>query len=396
MPPSDYNSPPWNRTTKAIVASAALILTALALWKFRTLIAPIVTAMILAYLLNPVINFLQRRTGLSRGRSILLVYLAIILVFVAGSIALGVVAVDQAIALYTNLPNLFDRALINGQRLAEQALDTVIVLGPLQFDPGSAIGGIDAQTVISQISNLASPAFSVGGSLATQFTQATITWFGLAVLVFALSIYLVRDAPKIGPAISNIAHDTGYRQDADRLIGSFVNIWNAYLRGQVILALTIGVAASVVLTVLGVSNSLALGALAGLFEFLPIIGPIISALAAILVVIFQPENYWGLSPLWHAVIVGVAMLAIQQIENTILVPRVVGDALDLHPLVIMIAVLMGASLAGILGAVLAAPVVATIKLLGGYAWRKMLDLSPFADVDSGPDPPEEVADEDGD
>ncbi|MEZ4679532.1 MAG: hypothetical protein R2932_35475 [Caldilineaceae bacterium] len=54
-----------------------------------------------------------------------------------------------------------------------------------------------------------------------------------------------------------------------------------------------------------------------------------------------------------------------------------GDALDLHPLLVMISVLMGASLAGILGAVLAAPVVATIKLLGGYAWRKMLDLPPF-------------------
>ena len=165
MPLSDYNSPPWNRTTKAIVASAALILTALAVWKFRTLIAPIVTAMILAYLLNPVINFLQRRTGLSRGRSILLVYLVIILIFVAGSIALGVVAVDQVIELYTKLPDLFDRALINSQLLAEQALGRVIVIGPIQFDPGTAIGGIDAQTVISQISNLASPAFSMGDGI---------------------------------------------------------------------------------------------------------------------------------------------------------------------------------------------------------------------------------------
>ncbi len=393
----DHNSPPWSRTTKAIVASAALIVTALAIWKFRSLIAPIVTAMILAYLLNPVINFLYRRTGLSRGRSILLVYLVIILIFVGGGIALGVVAVDQAVSLYTNLPDLFDRALVGGQALLDQALDTVIIVGPLQFDPGTVVSGIDGQLVISQISNFARPAFSVGGSFATQLTQATITWLGLAVLVFALSIYLVRDAPKIGPAISNLAHQPGYRQDADRMIASFMNIWDAYLRGQVILALTISLAVSVVLTLLGVSNSLALGALAGILEFLPVIGPIISTVAAVLVVIFQPENYWGLSPLWHALLVAVAMLAIQQFENSVLVPRIVGGALDLHPLVIMVAVLMGASLAGILGAVLAAPVVASIKLLGGYAWRKMLDLPPFSIEESVSGPPnEEVAESEPD
>ncbi len=390
--PSHY-SPPWSRTTKAIVASAALILVALAVWEFRSLIAPIVTAMILAYLLNPVVNFLQRRTRLSRGRSILIVYLVIILIFVGGSVAVGVIAVDQAVALYTNLPDLFDRALVTSQKLFDQALDTAIVIGPLQLDPGSMVSGVDVQLMISQISSLARPAFSVGGSLATQLTQATITWFGLALLVFALSIYLVRDAPKIGPAISNIAHQPGYRQDADRLINSFVLIWNAYLRGQVILALTISVAVSLVLTLLGVSNALALGALAGLLEFLPIIGPIISAVVAILVVLFQPENYRGLSPLWHALLVAGAMLAIQQIENSVLVPRIVGDALDLHPLVIMVAVLMGASLAGILGAVLAAPVVASIKLLGSYAWRKMLDLPPFADVENRSEP-QEIADPD--
>src|SRR5262249_26170842 len=71
----------------------------------------------------------------------------------------------------------------------------------------------------------------------------------------------------------------------------------------------------------------------------------------------------------------------QQLEHNLLVPAVVGGALDLPPLVVMISVIMGASLAGILSAVLAAPVVASLKLLGAYAWRKMLDLPPF------PEPP---------
>jgi predicted PurR-regulated permease PerM len=77
------------------------------------------------------------------------------------------------------------------------------------------------------------------------------------------------------------------------------------------------------------------------------------------------------------------MILIQQVENAFLVPRIVGDALDLHPLVVLIGVLMGTSLAGLLGAVLAAPVIATLLLFGNYIWRKMLDLPPFPD-----DPPE--------
>jgi hypothetical protein len=80
------------------------------------------------------------------------------------------------------------------------------------------------------------------------------------------------------------------------------------------------------------------------------------------------------------------MIIIQQVENSFLVPRIVGDALDLHPLVVMISVVMGASLAGILGAVLAAPVAASLKLFGAYAWRKMLDLPPFPKPEPPPKP----------
>ena len=105
----DHNSPPWSRTTKAIVSSAALIVTALAIWKFRTLIAPIVTAMILAYLLNPVVNFLYRRTGLSRGRSILLVYLVIILIFVIiiNSINVIIIVISMAKTLCLSIKTKF-------------------------------------------------------------------------------------------------------------------------------------------------------------------------------------------------------------------------------------------------------------------------------------------------
>ena len=93
-----------------------------------------------------------------------------------------------------------------------------------------------------------------------------------------------------------------------------------------------------------------------------------------------------MSPWELAAAVIILMLVVQQLENNLLVPRIVGQALDLHPLVVLVGVFMGASLAGILGAVLAAPVIASLKLLGSYTWRKMLDLPPFPKPEPEPPP----------
>jgi hypothetical protein len=101
---------------------------------------------------------------------------------------------------------------------------------------------------------------------------------------------------------------------------------------------------------------------------------------AVAVTFFQPEHViFGATfqPWQHAAIVLGLMIVIQQVENAFLVPRIVGGALELHPLIVIIGVLMGASIAGILGAVLAAPVIASLRLFGRYAWRKMFDLPPF-------------------
>jgi predicted PurR-regulated permease PerM len=131
--------------------------------------------------------------------------------------------------------------------------------------------------------------------------------------------------------------------------------------------------------------------LAGLLEFVPTVGPVVSAIVAILVALFQPSNYLGLASWQYALLVLALMVVIQQLENNLLVPRIVGGALDLRPILVIIGVFMGASLAGILGAILAAPVVASLKLLGQYTWRKLFDLPPFPDESPPESPPLEEA-----
>jgi predicted PurR-regulated permease PerM len=98
-----------------------------------------------------------------------------------------------------------------------------------------------------------------------------------------------------------------------------------------------------------VRNALALGLLSGLLEFIPVIGPLIGAGTAVIVAFFQQSNYLGL-PGWQlALAVLILMIIIQQIENNVLVPKIVGQSLDLHPLVVMVGVFMGSSLAGYFG-----------------------------------------------
>ncbi|MEZ4636436.1 MAG: type I phosphomannose isomerase catalytic subunit [Caldilineaceae bacterium] len=377
-----------------------LLLAALLIWYFRGLLTPLVLAALLAYILNPLITWIDVRTPLSRSQTVLIVYLVLLLIVLAGMTAIGFVAVDQivvlsdaiprwtaqAVALLPELPSLiptqltfwgFVVDLTDLQTLVQNQFDTI--LNPAQID-WRAIG--------TQIVNLIQPVFSLSGSWAANILQATAGVLGLILLIFVISIYMAVDAPRFGSGLSDLAQPPGYRADVERLLSQISKVWAAYFRGQVILGLVILVVVSVVLGLLGVSNALGLGVLSGVMEFLPIIGPVVGAGAAILVALFQQEIPWGLATWQYVLIITAAMFLIQQLENNILVPRIVGDALDLHPLLVMVSVIMGSSLAGLLGAVLAAPVVASAKILGTYAWHKMMDLDPFPPGEASPQPPD--------
>ncbi|MFN8492495.1 MAG: AI-2E family transporter [Caldilineaceae bacterium] len=372
-----HGSPPWSVATKSIVAVVSLLFIGLVIQRFQNLIAPLVMALILAYLLHPLISLVEKRLHVQRGFAVLLVYVLFAAVVLGGALALGIVIANQVQRLSADLPNLIERAPQILTSLLAYLQTKPWVIGPYTLDPLKTFRTLDWNALAQQAAGVLSPLFSTSSTWATQLAQTTFSVIAFSLLIFVVSIYIARDIPRIGGMISGIAHQPGYRQDAERLMSDFVQIWNAYLRGQVILGLAMGVIVGVVLAILGVNNALALGILSGSLEFLPIVGPVIGGGAAVLVAFFQDSNYLGFSSFNYALLILGVMVLLQQLENNLLVPRIVGGALDLHPLIVMFSVLMGTSLAGILGAVLAAPVVASLKLLGAYAWRKMLDLPPF-------------------
>jgi predicted PurR-regulated permease PerM len=182
------------------------------------------------------------------------------------------------------------------------------------------------------------------------------------VFVFVLGIYLLASGPAVRRWVLDLV-PADRRAGAARVEAEARRVFGSYVRGQLILGLIVGTLSAIAYLVLGVPYAVFLGVLAGILELVPIVGPLIAGAAAALVALTQPF------PLVIWVIL--AAIAIQQIENNLLVPRISGEAVGLHPLAALLAVLIGVELAGLAGAIFAVP-------LTGIGWSLWRARSPAA------------------
>ncbi|MFN2178259.1 MAG: AI-2E family transporter [Candidatus Promineifilaceae bacterium] len=370
------SSPLWGRSTKLLVIIIGLVLVALAAWRFQSLIVMTILAAVIAYVLNPLVVFVNERTRISRGWVILAIYLLLAFAFIALFISLGVAAYDQATDFINLVPALIDQVMSLFETINLRS-EPIVIYDQIVIEPLS----LPWESITNQLLGLIQPTLSTSGGFVGQLASTTVRTLGNFIFVFVISVYLIFEAPNIGSYLQELAAQPGYETDMERMAKEFSRIWSAYLRGQVILGVVIFFVVWLGLSVIGVRNALTLGLIAGLLEFVPTVGPIISTVIAMSVALFQPVNPWGLAGWQFAIIVLVFMIVVQQLENNFLVPRIVGSALDLHPLIVIIGVFMGASVAGILGAILAAPLLASMKLIAVYAWRKLFDQPPFPEYD---------------
>jgi predicted PurR-regulated permease PerM len=154
-------------------------------------------------------------------------------------------------------------------------------------------------------------------------------------------------------------------------------IWNAFLRGQLIIVMLVVFTYTLLMTILGVRFAVGIAIMAGLARFVPYLGPFVTWGITALVAIFQPPNYMHLEPLKFAIIVVVAALLVDQIFDNLVSPQVFGSTLSVHPAAVLLAALIAAQLIGVIGLLVAAPVLATFQLAGRYTVRKMLDMDPW-------------------
>ena len=179
----------------------------------------------------------------------------------------------------------------------------------------------------------------------------------------------------------------GYAEDIHRLGYELSQIWNAFLRGQIIVFFMTAITYTIVLVLFGVYYAIGIALLAGLSKFVPYVGTFITWATLALITYFQPVRPFGLAPLTYTIIAVVLALLIDQIFDNIITPRIIAQALRVHPAAVLVAAIIAASLLGLLGVVVAAPILATVALLWRYTMRKMLDLDPWPEPRTQPLPP---------
>ncbi len=365
-------SPRWSTNAKLIVMLAVLAVIGFFINRFHVLIMPLIMAVILAYLLNPTVTALTKYLRISRTIAVLILYGILILLLI------GLVG-GAGFLLQQQLSGMLDSVLAFVNAIPawiENFAAEPVAIGPFTFDLSAAN--------VALLQDALLPTARDGiGQITEWMTGAAsdvASFLGWAAFAFVVAYYLLHDMDALQKGLLRIVPDN-FKNDARRLLDELVPIWNAFLRGQLLLSLIMGLAIGAVMALLGVRYALILGLMAALAEFVPIIGANIVGITAILIALFQPSNWLGLSPIAYAVVVGLAGGLLQQLESYFLVPRVMGDQLKLHPAILIVGALVGFTLLGLPGLLLSAPIIATAHLFGKYVYSKMFNLPAWPDLE---------------
>lgn len=363
----------WDPTTKRIVQAALLVLTALLLYRVRGVLLPIVVSMVVAYVLEPVVAGLARETRLTRNMALGLVYLVIIAILIAIPVGTIPQIVSQINVFAAKIP---DYLIAIGDFLSEPVLIAGVQIPINELRLEEVYASISSN-LIDILRSLGSQSFSLFGSVAS-VTLSTVGW--ILVILF-ISFYMVKDHRLLLRSVVGLLPDA-QQPEIYRLAREISVLWNAFFRARLVLCVIVGVMTFIVATIIELPNALVLALIAGIGEFVPNVGPILASIPAMLIAAFQHNTSWlgaHTGAIGFSLIVLLLYFLIQQVENNYLVPRIIGRELNMHPMVVFIAALAGASVAGILGILIAAPVLASARLVVIYIHRKLNDLPPFPD-----------------
>lgn len=359
------NSRRWSNVTKIIVASVLVVLTIILLITFRVLIAPTVVAFLLAFILGYPVNWIQRSTGWARNISVTVVYIVMLAVVALTPVFVIPRLVDLVASLQETLQHLIDD-------LQNISTGPLLSFGPYAFSLDMLFqqtGDILSNLLLDMTGNPLSIARGVTNSLIT------------IIYVLVLNFWILKDIYKIQRAIMDQI-PVDYQEDARRLGQELGRIWHAFLRGQLALAFAVGLLTWIPLVIVGMPNAGGLALLAGVMEFLPSIGPGISGTVGTAFAFFQGSAWLPVNELTFAIIVAIIYSIIAQIENIYLIPRLVGGQVQLHPAVAFVGIIAGTLVFGLLGVLLATPIMASARVIFSYIYRKMLDLEPFEPIKS--------------
>jgi predicted PurR-regulated permease PerM len=327
------------------------------LYPIRIVFPPLAVALILVYVLNPIVSRLARR--MPRIVAALITYVVVLTLVGVGLSYLIPIVADQVTGFARSLPGLVGRFV--------ESLDSMARRFNFRIDTEAALNAQSQRAVLDYLGSLLS------------LTRGVFHFVLVIILGPILAFYLVVDLPKIRRGIVSMVPErrrAGFLSVMEKL-GRAVG---GFFRGQLLVSVFVGLASAIVLWMVGLPYWAVVGMITGLFNLIPLIGPWIGGIVAAFIAFTAVAPTGGmlhLDPGWPLAIgSGIGLAVVQQIDNHILSPNIVARTVKLHPVTVMLALLAGGTLLGLWGMLLAVPTVAAMKILLLHAWDTRMTWPP--------------------
>jgi len=335
-----------------------VVLTAFGLWVtwlLAPVLTPFVVALMLAWLGDPLVDRLEA-SGRSRNTAVVLVFVLMILLVALALLILVPLIQRQIITLVAALPQ-------GQQWLMDTAIPWIEQKTGLEImawlDPGRLFDWVRSH-------------WQQAGGVATTFFGyvsrsgfAMVAWVVNLALLPILTYYFLRDWDKLVERVASLI-PRNHIEVVSRLARESNDVLGAFIRGQIVVMIALGVVYAAGLSLVGLNLGLLIGLIAGLISFIPYLGATTGVVLAVLAALVQSQGF----DLQLLLLVGIVFTVGQLLESYVLTPRIVGDKIGLHPVAVIFAVMAGGQLFGFLGMLLALPAAAVINVLLRYAHQR--------------------------
>lgn len=306
----------------------------------RTILTPFIFAAIFAYLFNPIVNFFDKKIRLPRGLSVVVIFLVLVSLFIAFIFFLGRGLILESSEFRLTAVNTIANAR------------SEVNLLPAAFRPA----------VNEFVSSLYNSDFLKASSIFAIFPKAVSGFIALLIFIVS-SFYFLKDGKNLIERLI-LFSPRAYKVEVEILLRKINAVLGGYLRGQVFLVFLVSLILFIALTILGVKFALLIAIFSGLAEIVPIIGPIVATVAAVIAVFLGGgSSNFPITPVQTSIVVVIIYFVVRQIQDYFITPHVMGRVTKLHPFVVVFAVIAGGHIAGIMGLLLAVPVAAVLKIL---------------------------------
>ena len=369
--------------TKIFIGILILYLITIIFNKFSILgytLSSIIIAIIFAYIIDPIVNFLERK-GVKRQFGVIIVYISVFLIFAILIISVIPKTINEISNLLTSLPGMVDTLTKNVNNFLTEIFAKFNIELPENFidvykeSNPKVEGDVETPQIVSNILNsmtktindlVAKAQGSLMGSLSGLFSKvygALTSAFRLVLIIifsFYFSVHKEKFTLKVKKSIPN-----KYRDDLAFLANRIDVALQQFIRGRMLMAIFVGILTMIYLLILRVDFAIIIGLITCVADIIPYVGPLLGCVPAVLFALVDSpaKAFWVL----------VLFLVVQWVENNILAPKLIGDSTGLNPLLILISIIIGGGIFGVWGMVISVPITSIICILIDFAKIKYND-----------------------